>query len=88
VGADDGCKGNAKTYTIMKATLTYTLPDEEKDHLRAVRSLDLCLFIADFQEYLRGQHKHGDPPDDVGKIYERWFDELSGHGIDLDNLIS
>ena len=72
----------------MKITLTYDLPEDYKDALRAVKSTDLCAFIWEFQQYLRSQYKYADTPDDIGRIYEKWFEMLNEEGIDLDNLYS
>jgi len=62
--------------------------EDEQELLRAAKSLDLCAFMWDFQRYLRSQARYGDPPDDIGKIYERWFEELDNQNINLNDLYS
>ena len=58
----------------MKAILEFSLPDDDYKHRLAVMADDLGCFIWDFEQYLRGQVKYGDPPDDIEKIYDRWFE--------------
>jgi len=70
----------------MKAILKFKLPKEREEFYRASRSDDLAAFIIEFQGYLRSQVKHGDPPDDIEKIYEYWFDVLGSHDIISDEL--
>ena len=71
----------------MKAKLIFNLPDDNKDHLQAVMSSDAFSFMWDFQQYLRGQWKYADTPDDIEKIYNKWFEMLNNNNINLDNLI-
>lgn len=70
----------------MKARLTYNLPEEEKDHLRAVKSLDLALALWDIEQYIRSVYKHG-LGDDIEKIRDNFYTILSKHDINLDKLM-
>ena len=72
----------------VKATLEFLLPEHQEEYNRANASLDLCLFIWDFQQYLREQVKYAEEPDDVDTIYKNWFDMLSSRNIDLDKLMT
>ena len=69
----------------MKVIIIY---DTEEEAKRALKSTDLCDFISTYQHYLRSQHKYADPPDDIEKIYEKWFEILSDCSIDLDDIYS
>lgn len=42
----------------------------------------MCL--CDIGNYLRSQERHGDPPDDIYKIYERFFEIMDDHNLDRD----
>jgi len=71
----------------MKATLKYNLPEENKEHLRAVRSLDLALALWEYGQYLRGQLKWGDPPDDLEAAQVEFYRVLDMYDINLEKLI-
>ena len=59
-----------------------------QSYKRVVHVDDMVNFLWDYQEYLRGQWKYGDPPDDINKIYDKWYEMLGDNGIGLDELIS
>jgi len=65
----------------MKAILEFNLPEDDEYYKMACSAKDMYIFIVEFQEYLRGQNKYGDPPDDIGKIYEYWFDVKGANDI-------
>ena len=69
------------------ATIKFNLPEDREEYDRANKALDLCMFIWDFQGYLRGQWKYG-LGDDISAIYDKWHELKELHGIDLDTLIS
>ena len=71
----------------MKVTLEFNLPDDRLDHIQAVSASDMAMFLWDFQQYLREQRKYGEPPDDIDKIYEKWFEMLVDNGLDMDRLM-
>lgn len=59
---------------IMEAIIKFNLPEEEYDYKMAVHSAELAFFIHNFENYLRSNYKWGDPPDDIEKIYDTWFE--------------
>ena len=69
----------------MKARLTYNLPDDAKDHLRAVKSLDMALALWDVDKLLRSVEKYQDEPDIV-KIRSDFYDILEKYDINLDTV--
>ena len=71
----------------MKAKLIFDLPDDKQEFNLANSALDLCSFIWDFQQYLRGQWKY-DGTDDIEKIYNKFSEIKENHNIDLDKLYS
>lgn len=54
---------------------------------RLSTSLDMALFMLDFQNYLRRQVKWGNPPDDIETIYETWYEMMNSMGISLEDLL-
>ena len=59
----------------MRATLEFTLPDDERDFRQAVRAPDAFRAIAEFSAYLREQWKYTEPDDRAGlvAIRDEWF---------------
>ena len=80
----------------MKGTLEFNLDDsaDMEAYLRAVKSTKLALVIWDMDQYLRGQIKYA--PDSMPtEVFNKLQDVrrelsniMSGHNIDLDELIS
>ena len=70
----------------MKAVLEFNLPDDDKEHKRAIHSLDLALALCTIEEYLRGVDKYN-KGDDIEKIRETFYEILADHNIVLDDLI-
>ena len=66
--------------------VTYKLYNLSDGYKRAARADDAFSFIWEFEQYLRGQYKWGDPADDIEKIYEKWFEVKDENDIDLDKL--
>lgn len=66
----------------MKAILEFSLPEETDEFKRAVRTSDVFCAVSEFGEYLRGQERHGDPPEDIHRIRARWF-EVFGDLLEL-----
>ncbi len=60
----------------MKATLEFNLPEDEVEFAYAAHGNVAFSAIEEFGEYLRGQEKHGDPPDDIHKIRQRWYEAI------------
>lgn len=79
----------------MKAILEFNLDDadDKAAHLRATQSLDMALCLYSIKEDLRGRVKHA--PDSMEEAeYKTWvaaqqliLNQLSEHGIDLDQLL-
>ena len=78
----------------MKVTHEFNLPEDREEHLRAVRSLNLCAVIWEMKSWLRGKVKY--PPDDIKdgalkayeEAYEMLFQIMDKENIDLDELYS
>ena len=70
----------------MKVSITYNLPEEQEEYDRANKATDLCSFVWDFQQYLRDQWKYAEKPDEIDKIYEKWFEMKNDNGIDLEKI--
>ena len=65
-----------------------TIEDADIFDLRRISSgLDMAMALWDFQQYLREQVRYRETPDDIHKIYEKWFENLGDNSINLDNLI-
>ena len=73
---------------IMKAQLNFDLDDNDDAlaHLRAIKALDLCMILWDFDQWLRNEIKH------KNKDYQDVRDELcrimEEYDINLDKLIT
>ena len=75
----------------MKATLSFNLDyiDDEMDHRRCMKSLDMALFIFDFSCKIKrlvdtsedGKHI------DEAHIWEKWNETLEAYDINIDRLI-
>lgn len=70
----------------MKARLTYKLPEEEKDFLKAAHSANLAMALWDISTYLRKVDKYA-TGDDIEKIRHEFFSILEQYDINLDSLI-
>ena len=77
---------NVYTTGNMKAILEFNLPEDQEDYDRVNKALDLCSVLWDFQNYLRGQVKYSDKPDNIEQIYDKWFETLSANDINLEKL--
>lgn len=72
----------------MMSVLQFDLPEEREEFERATKATDLCSFIWDFEQYLRGQWKYDDPPDDINAIWNKWHELKNEEGINMDKLYS
>ena len=70
----------------MKATLKFDLPDEDNDHRRAVKALDLALALWGIDDYLRGIEKW-ERGYDIEGIRAEFYSILEKYDINLDKLI-
>lgn len=69
----------------MKKILEFTLPEENKESLRAEMATNLTLVIWEMEQWLRNQIKHYEM--DYEKVSERLNEIKSEYSIDLDQLI-
>lgn len=74
----------------MKATIEFNLPEEEREHMRMLKSLDLVLAITQMDNYLRGKVKYEELNEDVYNAFvsarEKLHSILNEHNINLDEL--
>jgi hypothetical protein len=79
----------------MEAILKFDLNefDDQVAHMRAIRALDLCLMINDFEEELRKLVKYS--PDSLSdekyqgyvEVRDKFYEILNRHSIDMEKLI-
>jgi len=70
----------------MKAILEFNLPEDSEEYLRANTATDMASTLWDIASYLRSQRKYGDPPDDIEKIVDKFYEIMGEHGINLDRI--
>ena len=77
----------------MKATLNFDLDiiDDSYAHKRCLKSLDLILFINEFNTQLKATNKYNEF-DDVqqqahNEVLNLWFQTIHEYSIDIDELI-
>lgn len=81
---------------MAKATLEYNLNDSDDimAHLRAVKSLDMALVLWEIAYNTKKGIKNRiefeklDAYEAVDQIFEKLFEEMNNHGINLDELIN
>lgn len=81
---------------MAKAILEYDLndPDDIMAHLRAVKSLDMALVLWEIahntKKSINNQIEFDklDAYTAVEKVFEKFWEEMSDHGINLDELIN
>ena len=67
----------------MKA---YLKPEDEQECLRMVKSLDLCLVIFNFDQWLRSEIKYQNEPYQLAR--DKLYETMDEYGINLDELIT
>lgn len=80
---------------MAKAVLKFDLndPDDSRAHMRAVKSLDMALVLWEMahnsKKMIHNQIEFDklDAYDAVNKVFEKLYEEMSEHGINLDDLI-
>lgn len=80
---------------MAKATLKYDLtdPDDAMAHKRAVKSLDLALALWEITHNTKKglewsmEGKEMDKYDALEMVFEKIFEIISDHNVDLDDLI-
>lgn len=55
---------------MARATLTFTLPDEEPEHRAALQGREAKRVLWEIDQRLRGLLKHGDPSDETARLAE------------------
>jgi hypothetical protein len=80
---------------MPKAILEYDLNDQDDQmaHLRAIKSLDMALVLWEMayntKKKIQSQAENEklDSYDAIEKVFEKLWEELNEHGINLDQLI-
>jgi hypothetical protein len=68
----------------MKATLEFSLPEEDETYQIYLKALDMHSALWDYQNWLRSICKYGDPGEhDAEKCREKLFEVLKEHNVDL-----
>jgi hypothetical protein len=81
---------------MAKAILEFDLndPDDSMAHLRAIKSLDMALSLWEMMYNTKksieweSEEKNLSAFDAIDKIYEKFWEHLNEHGINLDELIN
>lgn len=75
----------------MKATLSFNLDliDDEMDHRRCVKSLDMALFIFDFGNKMRRLVDTSEDGKyiDEQHLWNAWNESLEAYDINIDRLV-
>jgi hypothetical protein len=67
----------------MKATLTFTLPDEQGEYDAARLGRDALTVLWDIDQHCRSILKHGDPSDAVRKLCETLRAKIPSEMLDV-----
>ena len=72
--------GYTKEERRMKATLEFTLPEEQAEFGTAVQAGAFKSCVDDFCQWLRSQRKHGDrlDPATLDEVWEQFHADLAG----------
>jgi siderophore synthetase component len=75
----------------MKATLSFNLDliDDEMDHRRCIKSLDMALFIFDFSNKMRRLVDTSEDGKyiDEHHLWKAWNESLEAYDINIDRLV-
>jgi siderophore synthetase component len=75
----------------MKATLSFNLDliDDEMDHRRCMKSLDMALFIFDFSNKMRRLVDTSEDGKyiDEQHLWNAWNESLEAYDINIDRLV-
>jgi hypothetical protein len=74
---------NAAGAKPMKATLTFTLPDEQGEYDAARLGRDALTVLWDIDQHCRSILKHGDPSDAVRKLCETLRAKIPSEMLDI-----
>jgi len=70
--------------TVPRATLTFELPDEQREFLEAANAGELASALFEIEQRLRGIIKHGNPSEEAAAIATQIRQMIS----DLDPIVS
>lgn len=74
----------------MKATIEFNLPEEEREHMRMLKALDLVLAINKMDNYLRSKVKYEELNEEAHNAFasarEELYSILNEYNINLDEL--
>jgi hypothetical protein len=72
----------------MKATLSFSLPEEKVDHLDALNGTQWKIAVNELDQLLRNWLKHGCPHSKVeaalGDLRQRLHEDLQSRGLTMD----
>jgi len=81
----------------MKAKLIFDLsdPDQNMEHLRCVKSLDMALALWEISvnakkqcyRIAEGKEMKGESVDYINLVFEKIYEIIENHSIDVDNLV-
>jgi hypothetical protein len=81
----------------MKAKLTFDLNDHDEriQHLRCVKSLDMALALWEISvnakkqcyRIAEGKEMKGESVDHINLVFEKIYEIMEEHSIDVDNLV-
>ena len=81
----------------MKAKLIFDLsdPEQNREHLRCVKSLDMALALWEISTNARKQcyraaeakEMNGESVDHIALVFEKIYEILEEHSIDVDDLV-
>ena len=76
--------------SVEQGILKFDMDDKfgKEAFMRAVKAGDLALAISDIGEYLRGVERYQDPPDDIERIREKFYEILDDNNINLEEILS
>lgn len=61
---------------MVKATLQFDLPEDEREHRYALAGRDALIALAEIDQWARGVLKHGDPAPEVAEALEHLREHL------------
>ncbi len=80
----------------MKAKLIFSLPEEQQDFDRCVKSSDLCAVIWEFtsnsrkriEREFKNNTENNDAFDGIERCFEHFYNLLEDRGINIDEIYS
>ena len=68
----------------MKAILKFNLPEDREEYLRAVKAMDLCKVLYEFDNHLRNEIKHNGK--DYQELRDKLYQLMGVNNVDLEEL--